>query len=183
MKIKIVDQETYLGDQVGLTVAESIALTLKRRVGLVKKSIFEIKTIVEDFRSKVVGGIATGILLWVTFLIPFLLYNLSTWLQMKKKEMETLSKIQRLFLNTLLGVKNCPAALMLWDLGILKMPMRILKEKVLLYHHISCLQKNSLAHQMMMVQEDLNFPSLRDEVKSFLYKFEITDVTQFSKKR
>ena len=36
---------------------------------------------------------------------------------------------------------------------------------------------------MMMVQEDLNFLSLRDEVKSFLYKFEITDVTQFSKKR
>ena len=70
---------------------------------------------------------------------------------------------------------------MLWDLAMLKMPLRILKEKLLLYHHISCLPKNSLAHMMMKTQEKLEFPSLRNEVHGFLAKFGIPDVTRFSK--
>ena len=70
----------------------------------------------EDARSAVVGGIQTGLVLWRTCVLPYLLYNSSTWFQMKKSDLEMLSKLQRLFLNTLLAVKNCPAVMMMWDL-------------------------------------------------------------------
>ena len=143
-------------------------------MGLVKKAIFEIKSVVEDCRSKVVGGIHTGLLLWESCVVPFLLYNSST---SRKADLELLSKVQRLFLNSILGVKNCPASLMLWDLKMLDMPMRILREKLLLYHHISCLPKNTVAHQMMVAQERFCFPSLRNEISGFLSKFGVVDVT------
>ena len=72
---------------------------------------------------------------------------------------------------------------MLWDLAIIDMPLRVLKEKVLLYHHICTLPKTSLAFQMMETQERLHLPSLRQEVLPFLAKFEISDITQFSKEK
>ena len=181
--VNIVTQATYLGDKLGLSVSESISLTLKKRIGLVKRSIFEIKAVVEDCRSKIIGGIKTGILLWEACVIPFLLYNSSTWLQMKKSDIEILCKLQRLFLSSLLGIKNCPAVAMLWDLGILDMPMRILKEKLLLYHHISCLPENALSFRILQTQEQLHLPSLREEVAHFLAKHEIHDVRQFSKEK
>ena len=77
-KVTIKDQETYLGDQLGFRVAESVSLTIKKRIGLIKKSIYEVRAVVEDCRSKVIGGIKSGVLLWESCLIPFLLYNCST---------------------------------------------------------------------------------------------------------
>ena len=97
--------------------------------------------------------------------------------------MELLSKIQRLFLNVLLGVKNCPSSLILWDLGMMDMQIRILREKLILYHHISCLPKTAIAHQIMKTQDRLNFPSLRQEILPFLAKFGVSDVTNFSKQK
>ena len=71
---------------------------------------------------------------------------------------------------------------MMWDLGLICIPLRILKEKLVLYHHISCLPQTALAKMMMKEQERLNFPSLRDEVVHFLAKFEVTEVSAYSKK-
>ena len=46
--INIKSQGTYLGDELGLTVSDSVTLTINKRIGIVKKSIFEIKFIIED---------------------------------------------------------------------------------------------------------------------------------------
>ena len=70
---------------------------------------------------------------------------------------------------------------MYWDLGVTVMPLRILKEKLLLYHHISTLPVTTLAHKFLRVQEDLNLPSLKDEIKEFLAEHEVVDVREFSK--
>ena len=164
-------------------MSESVTLTIKKCIGLVKRSIFEIKAVVEDARSALVGGIQTGLVLWRTCVLPYLLYNSSTWFQMKKGDSEMLSKLQRLFLNTLLAVKNCPAVMMMWDLGMVEIPLLILKEKLLLYHHISCLPESAISRRILEVQESLNFPSLRQEISSFLSKFEVCDVKNFSKER
>ena len=56
-KVKIEAQGSYLGDQLGESVSSSVSRTINKRIGLVKKCIFEIKCIVEDCRSNVVGGI------------------------------------------------------------------------------------------------------------------------------
>ena len=163
-------------------MSESVTLTLAERIGLVKKSIVEIVSIVEDCRSKTVGGIKTGLLLWETCVIPFLTYNAGSWLQMKKGNFNTLWKLENSFYNSLLAVRNCPSMAMYWDLGVLVMPLRILKEKLLLYHHISCLPQNSVARQVLDIQERLDYPSLRKEISHFLSKYEVFDVRKFSKK-
>ena len=61
------------------------------------------------------------------------------------------------------------------------MHLRILKEKLLLYHHIMILPTSSLAHQVLLQQESLHLPSLKDEVKMFLQKHDVYDLSLFSK--
>ena len=179
--VKLVLSESYLGDQLGENVSQSTTLTINKRVGLAKKSIFEIKNIVEDCRSKVSGRIKTGLLLWESCIIPFLLFNSSTWLQIKQSDIDRLSKIQNLFLSTLLQVQKASVFSLHWELGVTVIPLRILKEKLLLYHHISSLPENALSYKIMKIQENFKWPSLRDEIQPFLNEFEIVDVTLFSK--
>ena len=91
VKVEIADQETYLGDEFGKSVSDSISLTIRKREGLVRKSIIDIKRIVEDHRSKVMGSIKTGLLLWEMCVIPYLLNNASTWLEIKQSDMDVLN--------------------------------------------------------------------------------------------
>ena len=100
---------------------------------------------------------------------------------MKQRDLETLNQLQNFFCSMILSVQKCPSMLMSWDLGLTSMHLRILKEKLLLYHHISCLPKSSLAHQIKLIQEKFNLPSLKDEVARFLAKFGIVNVESFSK--
>ena len=174
-EVKLVSQESYLGEQLGKNISESITLTIKKRLGLVKKSIVEIKSIVEDCRSQVTGSIKTGLLLWESCVIPFLTNNASTWLQMRQSDVNNLMKIENSFYHSLLAVKNCPVMAFYWDLGALVFPLRILKEKLILYHHISCLPENSVSNQVLLIQERMSLPSLRDEVCEFLSKHEVID--------
>ena len=44
--VKIEEQWSYLGEQLGISVSSCITLTLNKRIGIVKKSIFEIKCMV-----------------------------------------------------------------------------------------------------------------------------------------
>ena len=181
-EVKLVSHESYLGEELGGNISESITLTIKKRIGIVKKSIVEIRSIVEDCRSSIVGSVKTGLLLWNSCVIPFLTNNASTWLQMKNSDVEILMKLETSFFSSLLAVKNCPSMAFYWDLGALVFPLRILQEKLLLYHHISCLPESSISHQVLRIQERLNFPSLRDEVINFLRKHEVFDVKSFSKR-
>ena len=45
-KVKSVKEETHLGDQLGISASESISLTIKKRIGLVKRGICEIIAVV-----------------------------------------------------------------------------------------------------------------------------------------
>ena len=152
-KLKLESSGSYLGDELGVSVSESVTLTINKRVGLVKKAIFEIKYIVEDCRSNVSGGIQTGLLIWESCIVPFLFNNCSTWYRIKDSDIKRLIKLQNLFLNVLLGIQNCPTVMLYWDLAILCVPLRILKHKLSLYHHISCLPENALAKKILAAQE------------------------------
>ena len=163
-------------------MAEWVSLTIKKRMGIARKSIYEIKTIIEDSRSKVVGGIKTGILLWKSCVQPFLLNNCSSWLDIRKADMDKLVKLQNLFLNVLLDTYNCPASLMYFDLALLTIPNQILREKLMLYHHIHTLPDSAIAKKVLILQKKYKFPGLQKELESFLIKHEIVDVSNYSKK-
>ena len=149
--LEVVDKESYLGDVIGINTSESITLTINKRIGIAKKAVYEIRSIVEDSRSQVVGGIKTGLLLWNSCVLPFLLNNSGTWINMKKSDIERLSRLQNLFLNNLLNTFHCPIPLMYFDLAVMQIHLQILKEKLLLFHHISCLPEKAVARNILHI--------------------------------
>ena len=127
------------------------------------------------------GSIKTGLLLYETCLIPALLYNQSTWIKMKKADIERLTKLQNLFLNKLLGVFNCPTPIMHFDLKVTIMPIRILKTKLLFYHHLVTLPDGSLANKIIEILQHLKLYSLKNEIDPFLTRHGVSEVASFSK--
>ena len=70
------EQAKYLGDQLcGLGLAESVAATVDKRRGLVIRTIFEIRTVIDDCRSHVAGGLTSGLDIWEMAVIPMLTNN------------------------------------------------------------------------------------------------------------
>ena len=64
---------------------------------------------------------------------------------------------------------------------MLTMPHRILKEKLILYHHIKSLPSKALAHKVLLTQEDLRLGGLYEEVCPFLVRHRVVNVLEFSK--
>ena len=83
--MKIADHEKYLGDYISSSLSKSIEVTLEKRKGLVKKAIFEIRAIVNDCRSKQLGGILVGLEIWNLAICPYLLNNSECFTEIKKK--------------------------------------------------------------------------------------------------
>ena len=97
--MKISDSERYLGDQIGGSLSDSVTATISKRVGRATQTIYEVMAVLDDSRAKVIGGLSTGLLIWESAIIPFLLYNSNTWFQMKKDDMKRLDKLQDLFFS------------------------------------------------------------------------------------
>ena len=92
----------YLGDYLcGEGLAESVTTTVSRRRGLVIKAISEIRSVVDDIRSNLTGGLATGLIMWEMAVVPMLLYNSESWQEMPKKTLEDLENLQVHFLKFL----------------------------------------------------------------------------------
>ena len=71
---------------------------------------------------------------------------------------------------------------MYFDLAALTVPFRILKLKLIFYHHVATLPKNSVANQMLVIQEKFKYPSLYDQLKPFFTRYGIVDIEGYSKK-
>ena len=138
-------QETcakYLGDWISdAGLKESVRVTIAKRLGLVNLSIYEIRAIIDDCRSMLVGGLSAGINIWETSIIPRLLYNSECWQEISKAAIQQLENVQLKFLRVLLAVgSGCPIPALYWDTGMLQMKYRILKTKLLFLHHLENLE-------------------------------------------
>ena len=67
------------------------------------------------------------------------------------------------------------------DLSGLTILFRILKDKLIFYHHLACLPEEALAHQVLTIQEKFHFPNLLNDISHFLNKHEISNVCDYSK--
>ena len=164
-KMKLFEQEKYLGETISSEGLEaSVWATIYRRKGLAIASIFDIRSIVEDCRSSVIGGILTGLEIWELAVIPFLLNNCETWSNMSNKAMTELEKIQETFYRTLLSTpKTCPIPALYWDTGGMTMKHRIACRKLAFYHHLMNLPHDTLAYEIAMTQKRMAFPGLVQE--------------------
>ena len=180
--MKRLEVSKYLGDYISSGgLSESVAVTVSKRKGLIIRSIYEIKSVIEDCRSSLVGGVAAGLDLWEMAVMPMALYNAETWQDIDNKTMATLEKLQYDFLRHLLSVgSGCPIPLLLSETGTLMMEMKILQKKVLFLHHLENLPETALAKEVYNAQKRMSLSGILTDCSSFLAKFGLHDLKSFT---
>ena len=121
--------EKYLGEHIHSSgLAGTIEFTIQQRHWLTVSTILEIKTIINDYRIHVPGGLNTGLMLWELSVIPMLLNNSDTWNDINAASLKKLEDLQNLLLRFLFDTpRSTPTPAMCWDSGMLKMKYRILQ--------------------------------------------------------
>ena len=83
-----VTKEKYLGNMISCNgLAASVEATVKKRKGQVFSNILEVKAVVEDYRANVVGGITTGLEIWELAIVPFLMNNCETLVEIAQEQL------------------------------------------------------------------------------------------------
>ena len=103
-------------------------------------------------------------------------------MEVSKKSIEELDKLQLKFLRCLMAVgSGCPIPILYSETGSLKMEFRILERKLIFLHHVATLPDTSIAKEIYNVQTQLNLPGLTQECHEFLVKFGIIHIQNYSK--
>ena len=120
-------KEKYLGDFIHMDGnAASAEATVSDRYGQILVGAFEIRQIVENSRSLLIGGIKAGMHLWETAYIPSLLNICQTWVEVSDDTVDKLEELQNTFYRSILSVpRTTPKAALIWEMGGLKMKWRI----------------------------------------------------------
>ena len=183
--IKTLESEKYLGDYFGVSLPESVFITVQKRRGMCERLIREIKVTIEDCRSDSVGGLITGLEIWNMAVMPFLFSNSECWIDIPKKAVNILTSVVCSFLRSLYSTpKSCPIMALFWDTGTLLVPNYIILKKLLFYHHLLQLPNTALAKQIMNKQkEEKSEFGFVSECESFLSELDIEeDPSTFSKR-
>ena len=96
--------EKYLGDLIhekGLK--ESVAATIKSREGRINAAILEVRSIIDDFRVQTIGGTLAGLEIWELALIPSILNNCETWVEIDQTSINILEGFQNKMFRSLLS--------------------------------------------------------------------------------
>ena len=158
--------DKWLGDifhQAGLSA--SVMATVRDREPKVKAACYEAAAIVEDWRAQCVGGFRSAIDLWEMAVLPSLMYNAGTWVEISKETEEVLENLQLFFMRLVLRVpQGTPKLALRSETGLMSMRLRVYREKCLLVHHIRGLEENAMARMMYEEQRKNSWPGLADEV-------------------
>ena len=163
--MKEVIQEKYLGDYIHQNGnPESVLATIKARSGLVTSAINEIRSVLEDCRINVVGGLCAGIDIWELSVIPFLLNNSSVWADIPQAAYNQLEDLQKTFYRYLFATPiSTPSPALLWETGGLTVRNRINMNKVMFFHHLMSLDEHAVASRVAKVADRAGYPGLIQE--------------------
>ena len=182
-EMKNVSMEKYLGDMISSAgLSESVHSTVLKRKGQVVSSIIEIRAVVDDCRTNIVGGVLTGLDIWELAILPYLLNNSETWTETSKMTFEVLDNLQNMFYRNLLATpRSCPIPSLLWETGGILMELRVAQKKLMFYHHLIHLPESSLAHKIAEIQKTLSYPGLMCECEEMIEEYNLPDAKHLSK--
>ena len=107
--------------------------------------------------------------------------NCSTWTEVNTCTVDKLEQLQNQFLRTLLATPtSTPIPSLCWETGTLTMENIILKSKVMLYHHLINLDRDTLAKQIASIQSELGYPGLITECEGLVDKLKLPDIRKTS---
>ena len=75
----------YLGDFIGINLEESAHITVMKRIGVAKKTINDIRTVVEDTRAEKLGAMSLAYELWTQSVMPMVYANCESWISISRK--------------------------------------------------------------------------------------------------
>ena len=183
-KMKCVTHLKYLGQEVSGTLSESVQLTVKKRIGLAAHSVFEIRSVIDDVRANVLGGLLLAFMLWKSALLPMLLAGAECWVGVKTRTLSELEKLQLKMLRVCLAVgKGVPKAHLYAQTGTWTIANQVLLLKLKFLHHIATLEVGNLARDLYEAQVEQNLPGLVAEMQPFLEEFRVQDITVYSKQQ
>ena len=173
------EEEKYLGDVISSRgLAESVEASVKERVAKTKGSIYELRALIEDFRMQTIGGMEAAIDLYESCIVPSLLSNASTWMEVRKETVERLDGLQDLLGRVLLQVpQSTPKLATRGALGLLGMKWRVWEAKVLLVVAIWEQEEDCLAREVLEEQVRMDWPGLAREVQDICKEIGVPDVT------
>ena len=178
-KLEEKKKEKYLGDVLSSSgLATSVGASVQERAEKRKGSIYGLRALVEDFRMQAIGGVESAIDLYESCIIPSLLSNASTWMEITKETENKLDAIQDLFGRVLLQVpQSTPKLATRGALGLQGMKWRVWEAKVLLALAIREQEEDCLAREVWEEQVRMGWPGLATEVQKICKDVGLPDVT------
>ena len=155
----------YLGDILdGEGLAASIDSSIEERLPKIKTAMFECKTLMEDYRMQAIGGTSGALDLWNAVIIPTILFNSSTWTELRKKTIAKLEDLQLSHLRLILAMPavGTPKAALLAETGILSMDHRVLLEKLNFDVTLKA-REDTLSGKIYKIQSHMEWPGLARE--------------------
>ena len=120
------EQDTYLGDilhESGLS--KSVKVTVDKRYGRAYSAILEVASILEDFRIDSIGGLRVGLEIFELAIVPSLLNNSDTWVEIDKETEKKLDNLQNIMFRSLFAVPSSTPKTILRLMG----PRTIINER------------------------------------------------------
>ena len=170
--------DKYLGDLFhsdGLSA--SVDATVSARTGKTKGAIMEVAAVIEDMRMQVIGGMMGAWDLWNHAIVPSLLSNCGTWMEISDTTVNKLEELQNLMVRRMLCVPESTSVVALRaEAGLLSMKHRIWLENVALAMAIRKMPESHLSKQVMEEQMMRGWPGLAKEVMDICEEIEIPNV-------
>ena len=158
-RVKAKQQDKYLGDilnEGGLK--QSVQATISERYGKAFASIREIGAVINDFRINAIGGLKAGLDIFEMVVIPSVLNNSDTWMEIESVSINRLDDIQHYKFKNLFAVPNSvPTPAIRSELGCLSMEQRIDSRKLNFIFHVKALNELALAKEVFELQRHYNF--------------------------
>ena len=182
--VKRVDSEKYLGWTIsGGGLSDCAYKTVLKRRGNVRKAISQIKSVIEDSRCKVLGGIDVALQIWNLSVSPFLYYSSENWIKIEKKTLKILTDLQCEFYRAIFGLpSSSPKPILFFDTKGLLPENMVMKRKLLFYFHLEHLPPSSLAAEILSRQKEYHLnDSLYQECQRFLCLLGLSHPKEYSK--
>ena len=181
--MKVTAAERYLGCWLAGSAADSVAITVAKRLGPAYQALYQARAIVSDSRAGAVGGVTLMLDIIEMSIIPMLTFGCETWCPIPKKTMNDLDKFSNAALKVALGLPKtgAPLASMYIDTATYLMKNRILRQQLLFMHHLATLPDHCLAKQYYLSQKTLKLPGVVTRSQDILHELNLTNLENYSK--
>ena len=161
----------------GTGLAASAKATVKKSCGKYFSAIMEISSILQDFRIDSVGGIKAGLAIYELALVPSLLNNADTWVDISKETVNRLESMQNTMFRYLIAVLNStPQPILRFELGHLSMKEKNHIKKLCLLYYLRSLPAESLGNEFYEMQVKYSFPGLISECRKLIKYYILEDI-------